>query len=218
MHTITQARLSAAPETCPPAPAPRLDETVVRSLAAAADARFPFRHLRLEKLLPAGAAAALGAVPCAPLSFVQALDGPPCAGRRARRLRLDGPDALPLCQTLARIFASPAVTALVRQRAGVEVGDCAIRLSLVQDVDGYACEPCTGEGEARFRIVVALPPSHQGDLGPDLYAGPETWAAQLPWRPGSAFAFAPAADTWHGFEPRLIRRLRASLVIDYVAG
>lgn len=87
---------------------------------------------------------------------------------------------------------------------------------MVQEVDGWACEPRTGEGEARFRFVVGLSPMHQFDLGPDLYQGPQTWAMQLPWRPGSAFGFAPAADTWHGFEPRMIRHLRASLVVDYL--
>lgn len=216
MNTIVLGRLRPAIEIR--APAAALDEAVARSLAAATQAHFPFRHLRLEALLPATVAAALRALPYAPPSVLPTWGRPAAAGRRTRRLRLQGADAAPVCQALARAFAAPAATALIARRAGVEVADCAIRLSLVQEVDGYACEPRTDEGQARFRIVVALPPSHQSDLGPDLYADPETWAAQLPWSPGAAFAFAPAADTWHGFEPRLIRRLRASLVIDYVAG
>jgi hypothetical protein len=219
MTTIVLGRLRPVSETR--APAPGLDETVARSLAAAVEAQLPFFHLRFKKLLPASITAALGGLPCPPPP--QAWGGPveacgPGARRRMHRLHPRVADAAPACRALARTFAAPSVTALVSRRAGVAVADCALRLSLVQEVDGYACEPRTAEGEARFRIIVALPPSHQPDLGPDLYSGPQTWAAQLRWPPGAALAFAPAADTWHGFEPRLIRRLRTTLVIDYVGG
>ncbi|HKR86788.1 MAG TPA: hypothetical protein VJS38_01310, partial [Phenylobacterium sp.] len=102
------------------------------------------------------------------------------------------------------------------RRTQVEVERCRVVLTVTQEVDGYACEPATGQGEARFRFVVGLSPMRQNDLGPDLYQGPQTWAMQLPWRPGAAFGFAPGPDTWHGFEPRMIRDLRASLVVDYL--
>jgi hypothetical protein len=133
-----------------------------------------------------------------------------------RALRQAGPAAAPVSRALARAFASDAVVERIARRAEVEVAGCRVELTVTQEVDGWACEPCTGEGEARFRVLVGLPPMHQTDLGPDLYQGPQTWAMQLPWRPGAAFGFAPAADTWHGFEPRMIRRLRTSLVVDYL--
>jgi hypothetical protein len=134
------------------------------------------------------------------------------------RLRSDGPAAAPVSRVLARAFAADTVAALIARRAGISVAGCRLALSVTQEIDGYACEPRTCEGEARFRFVVGLSPVHQCDLGPDLYRDRESWAAQLPWRSGSAFAFAPAADTWHGFEPRMIRRVRACLVVDYLAG
>lgn len=214
MNTVALDRLRPVAETG--APPPLLGETLVASLEQATDARFPFRHLRLQHLLPPPITAALQALPLEPPSVLPVWGEPRgCVGRQ-HRLRPSGPAAAPVSRALARAFARPAVTGLIARRAEVDVADCRVRLTLTQEVDGYACEPCTAEGEARFRVVIGISPMHQRDLGPDLYLGPQTWAAQLPWGPGSAFAFAPAADTWHGFEPRLVRRLRTCLVVDYL--
>jgi hypothetical protein len=215
MNSVALDRLHSVAEIC--APPPALGETLVASLEQAIDARFPFRHLQLEHLLPAPITAALRALPLTPPSTLPVWGEPPAAVGRRHRLRPSGPAAAPVSRALARAFAKEAVTRLIAQRAEVDVADCRIRLTVTQEVDGYACEPCTAQGEARFRLVIGLSSLHQSDLGPDLYLGPETWAAQLPWGPGAAFAFAPAADTWHGFEPRLIRRLRTCLVVDYLA-
>lgn len=214
MNTVTLDRLRSVAEIC--APPRALGETLVASLERATDADFPFRHLQLEHLLPAPITAALQALPLAPPSTLPVWGEPRGAVGRLHRLRPTGPAAAPVSRALARAFAKEAVTRLIARRAEVDVAGCRIRLTVTQEVDGYACEPCTAEGEARFRLVVGLSPMHQRDLGPDLYLGPRTWVAQLPWGPGSAFAFTPAADTWHGFEPRLIRRLRTCLVVDYL--
>jgi hypothetical protein len=188
-----------------------LVEAVSSSLAEGVDVAAPFRHLRLERLAPPAVLAGLAG-----------LSGPPplpCLGESTRSgcqltLRKEGRGLL--YEALERAFSAAPVLDLAA-RCGVEVTGCSLRFTLTHEVDGYACRPRTGQGEARLRIVAALPPTHQHDLGPDLYADPETWVAQPPWAPGSALAFAPAGDTWHGFEPRLIRQIRSCLIIDYVA-
>lgn len=215
MNTVTLDRLSSVAEIS--APPPLLGESLVASLEQATDVRLPFRHLRLEHLLPAPMRAALQALPLAPPPVLPVWGEPAGSAGRRHRLRPDGPAAAPVSRALARAFGRQAVTRLIARRADVDVAGCSIRLTVTQEVDGYACAPGTAEGEARYRFVIGLSPMHQGDLGPDLYFSPDAWAAQLPWGPGAAFAFAPAADTWHGFEPRLIRRLRACLVVDYLA-
>jgi hypothetical protein len=199
------------------APPRSLDGALADSLRRAEEVEAPFRHLRLVNLLPPSICAALKVLPLEPPPELPVWGEPPPCVRRAYRLRVEGPTAAAVSQDLAQAFADETVTRLIAGRAQVEVAGCPVRLTISQESDGYACEPRTGEGEARFRLVVGLPPAPQGDLGPDLYAGPQTWATQLPWGVGAGFAFAPGPDTWHGFEPRLLRRLRACLVVDYLA-
>ena len=213
MNTFALGRLGSYADIS--TPSPPLAETLVASLGRAQDADVPFRHLRLEHLLPPTVTAALHALPLAPPE--PPVMGEPCGCVSVRRrLRPTGQAAAPVSRALAKAFADEDVAALIGRRVGVAVGGCAVALTLTQEVDGYASEPRTGEGEARFRFIVGLSPMHQNDLGPDLYQGPQTWAMQLPWRPGAALGFAPGADTWHGFEPRMIRHLRACLLVDYL--
>lgn len=214
MNTFAVARLHPFAEICPSAPP--LYETLVASLEQAEAARFPFRHLRLEHLLPPSVTAALQALPLAPPPATPVIGEPRGCVAVARRLRPAGAAAARVSRALARAFAADEVAALIARRTQVELERRRVVLTVTHEVDGYAREPATGQGEARFRFVVGLSPMRQNDLGPDLYQGPQTWAMQLPWRPGSAFGFAPGPDTWHGFEPRMIRDLRASLVVDYV--
>jgi hypothetical protein len=213
MNTFALGRLHSVADVCTPPPA--LGETLVASLKSAQAASFPFRHLRLEHLLPPTVTAALHALPLAPPEAPVMGEPGACVAVR-RRLRPSGPAAASVSRALVRAFAQDDVAGLIHRRTDVDVGACRVALTVTQEVDGYACEPRSGEGEARFRFVVGLSPMHQNDLGPDLYQGPQTWAMQLPWRPGTALGFAPAADTWHGFEPRMIRHLRACLVVDYL--
>jgi hypothetical protein len=215
MNTLPLERLRPVREICLPPP---LDDVVAASLETATEAPRPFRHLRLRRLLPTRVLTELSELPYAPPSVQPVVGLAPGEAARTHTLALSGPGAVAVCRSLARSLAAPAVRAQIRRRADVDVCGRPLRLRLIQAIDGYACPPQTAEGESLFRIVVALPPSHQGDLGPDLYADPQTWAAQLSGAPGAAFAFAPAADTWHGFEPRMIRRQRVSLVIDYLPG
>lgn len=213
MNTLALSRLRPFAEICPPSPP--LSETVAASLMQAAEGRLPFRHLRLKHFLPPAVTAALHALPLAPPEAPVIGEPSGCVAVK-RRLRPTGAAAAPVSRALAQAFAAGEVAELIARRTGVEVEGRHVALTITQEVDGYACEPRTGEGEARFRFIVGLSPMHQNDLGPDLYRGPQTWALQLPWRPGSAFGFAPSADTWHGFEPRMIRHLRACLVVDYL--
>jgi len=210
MNTLSFARPRAVTEGSAP---PSLSGVLAASLERAQEVRIPFRHLRFEHLLPPAHIATLHALSLPPAT---AVIGEACGCVAVRRALVSIDRAAAVSRTLAHGFAAETVADQIARRAGVEVADCRLALTLTQEVDGWACEPRTGEGEARYRFVVGLSPMHQIDLGPDLYRGPQTWATQLPWRPGSAFGFAPAADTWHGFEPRMIRHQRASLVVDYL--
>ena len=69
----------------------------------------------------------------------------------------------------------------------------------------------------RFTLLAYISdePGHD-DLGTDIYADAETWAARSPFGANKAMAFVPSGHSWHGFEPRPITGVRKSLIINYV--
>jgi hypothetical protein len=120
------------------------------------------------------------------------------------------------CRTVAQSFQATETLASIAHATGTDLRDCSLSLRLLREVDGYACAPQTRCGEARFTLLVALDTGGQSNLGPDIYSETGEWAGQPPWRPGCAVGFAPSPRSWHGFEPRMIRGVRSSLLVDYV--
>jgi hypothetical protein len=56
----------------------------------------------------------------------------------------------------------------------------------------------------------------QAELGPDIYADPDTWAKCSEFIDNSALVFVPAENTWHGLERRPIPGVRTSVIMNYV--
>ena len=56
----------------------------------------------------------------------------------------------------------------------------------------------------------------QDTLGTDIYQDRDTWAERSAFLNNSALMFVPSDNTWHGFEPRPIRGVRKSVIINYV--
>src|SRR4051812_18267528 len=110
MNTVTLDRLRSVAEIAPPSPS--LAETLVASLEQATDARVPFRHLRLEHLLPAPMRAALQALPLAPPPVLPVWGASRASAGRRHRLRPAGPAAAPVSGALARGFTLDSVRRL----------------------------------------------------------------------------------------------------------
>jgi len=119
------------------------------------------------------------------------------------------------CTSVAEGFGSDDVIAAIVRASGVNLRDCRPQISLLREVDGFDHPPQTRCGEAHFTLIVALDTGNQTGLGPDIYFETGDWASQHPWRAGDALAFAPSVRSWHGFEPRMIRAERTSLIVDY---
>ncbi|MDB5445150.1 MAG: hypothetical protein JWQ97_467 [Phenylobacterium sp.] len=215
--SVAVARRRPAPAVASFAPAGPAAVALARSLEAAQCEDHPFPRLHLRNPLPPRVLAGLAALPFEPPPALAPLGGPRACVSRTHPLR--GPEALrfAVCRAAADAFAAEPVVALLERRLAVDLQGCTPRFGVVHHADGYVCAPRTGPRGVGVRLVIALGPSCDVGLGPDLYLDGETWAAQLPWGPGLAFAFAPGPETWHGFEPRLIRRLRSLLVVDYAA-
>jgi len=208
---------SSAFATADEASAERLacQAALARSLGVARTSAFPYPHWLLAEILPLDLVWSLAALPFAPPPT--ALLG--CARPPTGRVTFFTPretEAFAACRLVAETFQSAAAVASIGRATGTRLGDCRLRLALTQEVDGHQSPPHTRQHEARFTLTVALDAGGQRNLGPDVYFEGGDWAAQAPWTPGRALAFAPSARSWHGFEPRMIREVRKSLVVDYV--
>jgi hypothetical protein len=185
------------------------------SLAAGVSSEDPFPHWVLSATLPEAVLKKLTKLP---------LEPPPRAGPDQARTAYVGrhyfsPEflaAFPVCSAIARTFQAPATARAIEDVTGADLGGCYLRIELALDVDGFQLEPHTDLGVKRFTLLTYVDAGGQRDLGTDLYRDGQTWAKQVAFAPGAALAFVPSDRTWHGFEPRMIRHVRRSLIVNYV--
>lgn len=215
MHIRPSRAFASVEETSPACVACRT--ALARSFGAALGCDFPYPHWMLADALPPGLVWALAQLPLGQPSSPVLGCVRPNAQTRWPFSRRETED-FAACRTVAECFQASETLASITRATGMELRDCRPRITLVREVDGYDCAPRTRCGDARFTLMVALDAGGEGNLGPDIYFESGDWASQPPWRAGSGLAFAPSPRSWHGFEPRMIRGVRTSLIVDYVRG
>jgi hypothetical protein len=180
-------------------------------------AEFPFRHWLLQDLLPEPVAQALSVLPFA------APDLHGVSGKRElhndTRQYFDAANnaRFPACDALSRFFQAPQTVRLLQDSTGADLEGCNLRIEYAVDSDCFWLQPHTDLGVKRITILYYLPDApDQEDLGTDIYAADQTWAARAPFKWNSALAFVPSSNTFHGFERRDIPRTRRSVIINYV--
>lgn len=198
-----------------------LTRAVQDCLAAGfADARRdeqPYRHWTVRPVFPSGMTTQLRTLPFAPPD----LHG--VSGKRelhndqrhyfdaANNARFDA------CAAVADAFQSSQTVRMIESATGADLAGSYVRLEYAQDTDGFWLEPHTDLGVKRFTMLIYLAESEdQADLGTDIYADPQTWAARSAFVDNSALVFVPGSNTWHGLSPRPIRGLRRSVIMNYV--
>ncbi|GAC1340195.1 MAG: hypothetical protein NVSMB26_28220 [Beijerinckiaceae bacterium] len=196
---------------------PRVGE-VAESFCAAARASTaidrPWRHWQLADVLPRDVLRRLTALP------LSAGETGGMSGRREfgneQRIYCDAANMarFPVMRRVAQALHSPAVTDMVCDVFGAPLGGTFLRIEYALDTDGFWLEPHTDIGVKKFTCFLYL--DGAGDLGTDIYADPQTLMRRVPFIPNSALVFVPGDDTWHGFAPRPIDRVRRSLIINFV--
>ncbi|WP_457832876.1 hypothetical protein, partial [Staphylococcus aureus] len=64
-------------------------------------------------------------------------------------------------------------------------------------------------------LYLSKDPSH-GNLGTDIYDTEKKHVGRSPFEVNGAMVFVPSNITYHGFEPREIKGVRKSVIINYV--
>ncbi len=192
-------------------------DSLRRAFATARFETTPYRHGFVRNALPEGMTAQLRDLPFTPVD----LQG--VSGKRElhndQRHYFDAANRarFPVCAAVAEAFQSPETVEAITDATGADLAGTYVRLEFAQDTDGFWLEPHTDLGVKRFTMLLYLAPEgEQEDLGTDIYAAPGRWAKRTPFLDNAALVFVPGAATWHGLEPRPIRGVRRTLIMNYV--
>ena len=98
-----------------------------------------------------------------------------------------------------------------------QLDDTFLRIEYACDTTGFWLQPHTDLGVKRLTILHYISDdADQSDLGTDIYNADKSWAKRTPFAANMAMAFVPGDATYHGFEPRDIKGVRKTLIINYV--
>ncbi len=192
--------------------------TFIHALAEAGASEYPFRHWQLRDSLPAGIPPAVSRLPLSPPPSdtdgrrdTQNATRSYCGAVNRRRFQV--------CDDLAQAFQSTRVVRTIERICKTKLSGTFLRIEYCQDTNGFWLEPHTDIGAKRFTLLVYLSDGdHASNWGTDLYDGQLNFAGRAPYGTNRGLAFVPGDTTWHGFEPREIRGVRRSLIVNYVSG
>lgn len=192
-------------------------DSFLRSLAAGVAHETPYRHWTLSGLFPADTVAALSALPFP----VPALDGVSGARELHNNTRCyfdpENNARHAVCGAVAAAFQDPVTVGAIIDQTGAAIEGCRLRIEYAQDRDGFWLQPHTDLGVKKLTLLFYLADEPgQDSLGTDIYADAKTWVKRSDFSANTAMLFVPSDRTWHGFEPRSIRGVRRSVIINYV--
>ena len=121
----------------------------------------------------------------------------------------------PVMRAVAEALQSREVVQCVAESFDAPIDDTFLRLEYAQDIDGFWLEPHTDLGVKKFTCLIYLTEGHE-ELGTDIYRAKDEHFGRSPFIPGMAMIFVPSDRTWHGFEPRPIKGVRKSVILNYV--
>ena len=193
-----------------------VEASILASLAQAEPRDRPYPNWRLADIFPGPVARAVAELPFAPTELAGV------SGRRELHnddRRYFAGEVLadhPIAHRVAEAFQSPEVVAAFAARTGARLEGCYLRIEYALDQDGFWLEPHTDLGVKALTLLIQLPAEDQAELGTDLYEKPGAWCERAAFDWNGALLFVPSSDTWHGFEPRPIRGIRRSVIVNYV--
>jgi hypothetical protein len=180
---------------------------------------WPYAHAFLERVFPEATIRDLMHLPW-PAAVLEGVSGTREAHNDRRRyFDADTVSELSVASEVAEAFQGWRMIRLLYDELGIDLSGTYLRIEYCQDIEGFWLEPHTDIGVKRLTLQCYLGGGgEQQDLGSDIYADPQTRVARAPFGKNRAMLFIPNAYSWHGFEPRAIRGVRKSVIINYVTG
>ncbi|MDX2204892.1 MAG: 2OG-Fe(II) oxygenase [Hyphomicrobiaceae bacterium] len=191
--------------------------SLTRSFAAATASDTPYRHWNLTQCMPEEAVDQILDLPF-PAPALGGVSGKREIHNATRRyFDAENMGRYPVCKAFCEAFQDARVVDGVTRTFGAPIKGSFLRVEFAQDTNGFWLEPHTDLGVKTFTMLLYLSkdPSH-ADLGTDIYDTDKKHVGRSPFAPNGAMVFVPSDITYHGFEPREIKGVRKSVIINYV--
>jgi hypothetical protein len=119
---------------------------------------------------------------------------------------------------VALAFQNKQVTGSIEKLCNVNLKDTYLRIEYCQDRNGFWLEPHMDIKEKRITIQIYLNKGEGAeDLGTDIYNPDKSHFGRAPANMNQGMIFVPKEpNSFHGFEKRIIKNIRRSLIINYV--
>ena len=180
----------------------------------------PFDHWLLTNALPTADVQALLDLPIAPPQDVV------FNGRRETNnstrifFSPENQDRFAVCKRIADGFKHRQVIAAIERETGTNLADTSLRIEYCQDAPGFWLEPHTDILVKKFTMLVYLLDDPDLALaGTDIHeGGPDfRYIGTAPYGKNMGVIFIPGANTWHGVGHHPLKKLRKSIIINYVS-
>ncbi len=112
---------------------------------------------------------------------------------------------------------APETYEMVGEMIGRDLRNTYVRMEVIADREGFWLKPHVDIKEKLMTLLIYVNPFGESEeLGTDIYDDNRAKVKTIPYRDNVGYMFAPARNTWHGFEKKTIRRERRSILINYV--
>lgn len=189
----------------------------VEALRGARREEWPYRHWKLQNVLPEAMCTGILTLPIAP---------PVVCDTEGRRETFNDQRTFftpslrashPACAALAEALQLPKTARQLEQTCEIKAQGSFLRIEYIQDLDGAWLEPHRDIPEKLFSMVIYLCTGPDAkDWGTDIYDAERRWVGRASAEFNSAVIFIAGPNTWHGFEPRPINGVRRLMEINYV--
>jgi len=202
-----------------PAPASVAD-TFLDCLAKAEHASKPFDYWLLKDALPAMDVDSIVELPIAPPADVQ------FNGRRETNnssrifFSTENQGTYPVCRRVSDGFKDRRVIAAIEAATGTDLSDTRLRIEYCQDAPGFWLEPHTDIRVKKFTMLVYLLDDPELALaGTDIHEGPpdHRYVTTARYGRNRGVVFIPSDNSWHGVGHHPLKKLRKSIIINYVS-
>lgn len=118
---------------------------------------------------------------------------------------------------VADAFLDPEVIRKIESMEGVCLKDSLLRIEYAIDADKFWLKPHTDLGVKLVTMLIYLSKDEDAEnWGTDIYVDEDTFHSTVPYKTNNALLFFATDKTWHGFEPRTIKGIRKTLIVNFV--